>query len=215
MSVDGFKYKKTNCTCARNLLLTITLLTAIYLYIDVSHFGELIMKSRAFKHREIAKSRKSNMTFIRHITLTSGHVRDSLSNEVSQVALEYYKQLIREITNPNEPDKYVAVFPEIPEYTINGALENGNLIATVWRNEVPIVTIGVAMGLSEGSDLWKIMHQDQIWPLTLATREDQCPTDPWCAAKIQPGLMLYPDAARWLGDFERCLAWAFLLTLNS
>lgn len=146
-----------------------------------------------------------NITAIRHITLTTGHVRDSLSDEVSLIVLVYCTQLIQDIINNNE---HVDLSPNLPGYTINGAIAGNNLVATVWCDYVPVVTIGVAAFPQEGRELWELMHQDQSWPTR--TRSDQWPSVPWCAAKLQPGLMLYPDASPWLGDFERCLAWAFL-----
>jgi hypothetical protein len=36
------------------------------------------------------------------------------------------------------------------------------------------------------------------------------PQTPWCAAKLMPGLSAYPAAAMWLGDMERCVAWAWI-----
>ena len=36
------------------------------------------------------------------------------------------------------------------------------------------------------------------------------PEPPWCAVEIHPALALYPAAAEWLGDFERCVAWAWV-----
>lgn len=151
-----------------------------------------------------------NNTAIRHITLTTGHVRDSLSDEISQIALAYFTQLIHDL---NKSNTHVDLSPYFPGYTINGAIEGNNLIATVWCDYLPVVTIGVAAFSHEGRRLWEVMHQDQSW--STQTKSDQKPSLPWCAAKLQPGLMLYPEASEWLGDFERCLAWAFINIRNS
>ena len=49
---------------------------------------------------------------------------------------------------------------------------------------------------------------------------DQCPVDwvmppkppsaPWLAVVLLPGIATDTDAAHWLGDFERCLAWLII-----
>lgn len=44
--------------------------------------------------------------------------------------------------------------------------------------------------------------------------EVECPGEPWCAVRLEPGIALYPETAHWLGDFERCLAWAWLERLR-
>jgi hypothetical protein len=44
----------------------------------------------------------------------------------------------------------------------------------------------------------------------LATDRDEVPPEPWCAARIEVGSLAFPDEMLWLGDFERCLAWAWL-----
>jgi len=36
------------------------------------------------------------------------------------------------------------------------------------------------------------------------------PQAPWCAARLETGLALYPGAAVWLGDYERLVAWAWI-----
>jgi hypothetical protein len=41
------------------------------------------------------------------------------------------------------------------------------------------------------------------------------PETPWCAATTLPeGAIADPEAYKWLGDFERCLAWSWLTREN-
>jgi hypothetical protein len=39
----------------------------------------------------------------------------------------------------------------------------------------------------------------------------ECPVEPWCAVRIEPGALLHMGAMEWAGDLERCLAWAAVL----
>ena len=67
----------------------------------------------------------------------------------------------------------------------------------------PCLTFGVSPSHSEGEQLWAL----------LGSKESQ-PKGAWCGVKFEPGL----DLARlsimedigWFGDFERCVAWAWL-----
>lgn len=66
----------------------------------------------------------------------------------------------------------------------------------------PLVQIGVAPDSLAGADLWRTwLGRD---------RDDRTPSAPWCCARLMPALALYRAAAHWLGDFERCVAWAWI-----
>jgi hypothetical protein len=64
-----------------------------------------------------------------------------------------------------------------------------------------LVRIGVADKSRCAQPLWE----------RLGGAPDARPAEPWCAASIDPrGASADRAAYRWLGDFERCLAWAWL-----
>jgi hypothetical protein len=66
---------------------------------------------------------------------------------------------------------------------------------------VRLVVIGVASHARCGQSLW----------LRLEGLPGAKPAEPWCAAWLDSaGQAADPTAYHWLGDFERCLAWAFL-----
>ncbi len=66
---------------------------------------------------------------------------------------------------------------------------------------VRLVAIGIAAHARCGQTLW----------VRLEGKPDAKPAEPWCAVWLDiEGITTDPDAALWLGDFERCLAWAFL-----
>lgn len=81
------------------------------------------------------------------------------------------------------------------------------MVATVWHNDAPLVTLGVAVHSRDGAQLWRTLHKQAELPVE--TSIDSCPTEPWAAVLLHAELAFYPDTADWLVDFERCLAWAF------
>ena len=44
----------------------------------------------------------------------------------------------------------------------------------------------------------------------VVTDQHRSPEPPWVAAALEPSATHYRDAMAWLGDFERCLGWAWL-----
>ncbi|MGH8519851.1 MAG: hypothetical protein ACREU9_00095 [Gammaproteobacteria bacterium] len=147
--------------------------------------------------------------FIRHVTLTTGHVRDSLPGEVSEEAIAVCRGLIEAfIADPVR----TAPIPGPPGYSLGGrAASKSCLAATVWAGGPPsvcVATIGVALHSRCGAGLWRELHR---WGETpVVTDPERCPPEPWVAAVLNTGIAAHMDATEWLGDFERCLAWAFL-----
>lgn len=80
------------------------------------------------------------------------------------------------------------------------------LLATVLHGDTPLVTIGVARHASGAARLWQMLHEGH------KTRTDpaDAPSEPWCAVRIEAGLLQCLDATAWLADYERTLAWAWL-----
>jgi hypothetical protein len=72
---------------------------------------------------------------------------------------------------------------------------------------VPLVTIAVAAKSKVSARLWSELQRPI--PGSSPAAGDP-PRAPWVAARLYPTLALDPDAAVWLGDFERCLAWAWI-----
>lgn len=66
---------------------------------------------------------------------------------------------------------------------------------------VRLVEIGIADHPRCGQPLW----------VRLGGAQDARPEEPWCAISLDhEGMVVDPVAYQWLGDFERCLAWAWL-----
>lgn len=147
--------------------------------------------------------------FIRHVTLTTGHTRDSLPGEVSEDVIAVCRGLIEAlIADPTRP----VPIPGPPGYSLGGRASGKCLVATVWANGPPsvvVATIGVAAHSRCGAMLWRELHR---WGETpVVTDPERCPPEPWVAAAVDTGIAQHMDATDWLGDFERCLAWAWVL----
>jgi hypothetical protein len=95
--------------------------------------------------------------------------------------------------------------------TVEGAI----LAATVSRSDVdflpgyrrghiPLVTFAVAPGPAElpvAAKLLGVPPGADVWA-------------PACIVRIEPSIVLAPSDTGWLGDFERCLAWAWIEGLD-
>ncbi len=155
-----------------------------------------------------------NEKFLRHITLTTGHARDSYRSEVSDEAVKVCGALIGRLAGSNDDphNEETYPFPSLPGYWISGQVKSRAMLATVWADknrDMPVLAIGIAMSSKAGASLWRALHRME--GLTLATSIDKCPPEPWVAAAPLPGAALASRSAMMiLGDFERCLGWAFI-----
>lgn len=75
----------------------------------------------------------------------------------------------------------------------------------------PLVSFGVASRRSmEAKTLWESLHGLAGETEVIQTDPARPPRPPWLGVLCHPALFLDPEAASWLGDFERCVAWAML-----
>jgi hypothetical protein len=147
--------------------------------------------------------------YIAHVTLTTGHSRRSPRSEVSDAAIDVCARLIAGFAagQVSEPQP----IPGAPGYSVSGRTGGRCMIATVWADGPPselVVSIGVAEHERCGATIWRALHE--VSHLPTMTSPDEQPRAPWCGVLIEPAIVAHQDAARWLGDFERCLAWAWL-----
>lgn len=146
--------------------------------------------------------------YLHHVTLTTGHARRSWRKEVSDAALAVCAELIERITAGEAAQP--ARIPGAGGYYLAGRAAGRCLVATVWSGapSVVIATIGVAAHSRCGVTLWRELHRWGSAPV--ATDPEHCPPEPWVAAALEAGIAEHPEAARWLGDLERCLGWAWV-----
>lgn len=150
------------------------------------------------------------MRYVEHVTLATGHTRRSPRSEVADGVVQAMAfGLRRAVTG----DRIDVPYVDDPPCTMTATGEGRCLIATVWGPEyegqpVPLVTIGVATHARCGGPAWRLLHDHALLPSQ--TDRDRQPPVPWCAARLEPGVALHPSVAGWIGDYERCLAWAWI-----
>ncbi len=91
------------------------------------------------------------------------------------------------------------------------------LMATVFRGPDPVVTIGVATDDDSAAVLWEMLTdlRDRlpgapgIGGEVPRMRPDETP---WCVVVLAN---VTREESSWLGDFERCLAWAWIEHVRS
>lgn len=155
------------------------------------------------------------MTYITHITLNTGHTSRIQQGDVSGETLARVTPWLHALLQSGQ----LMPIPVsgLGAYTAHAAVQDGALVLTVNGPTVtdvgpllgvspPVVTIGVAKK-SRHDHLWGLLT-GPVMPLakTGITR----PQSPWCGVVIHPTIAMHLDALEWLGDFERCIAWAWV-----
>lgn len=155
------------------------------------------------------------MTYLNHITLSTGHARRSDRAEVSGETMARVGPWLAVLVESGQP----APLPvsSLADYTGHATVVDGALVVTISGPALtdgpmagkapPLVTLGVAKRSRHGAVLWPLMTGPVMPP---AKPGIQRPGEPWAAVAIWPTLAMHPDALSWLGDLERCIAWAWL-----
>lgn len=149
--------------------------------------------------------------YLQHVTLTTGHTRRSWRHEISEEALAACLRLLDDFAVGARPE-----MPGFPAYALTGARHGRCLIATVWGEATgaPVATIGVAENARCGARLWRELHREFPGGGALATDPEAQPEAPWIGARLLIGAALHTESMHWMGDFERCLGWAWLAYLD-
>jgi len=145
--------------------------------------------------------------YLHHVTLTTGDVTRTTRADVSDEALEVCAELLREaLAGSRVP------IPGVGHgFALAARVHGGRcVLAQVLADGVPVVTFGVAAHSRCGASLWSDLHSDGALPAATAGRP--CHPEPWCAVRLERGAATPRgmQAMAWVGDFERCLAWAAL-----
>ena len=155
------------------------------------------------------------MKYLNHITLSTGHTHRSHRADVSGETLARVSPWL---------DALIEIGGLLPlpvsglsAYTAMATVHDGGLIVTISGSAPitgpmagkcpPLVTMGVAKRSRHAAALWPLLTGPVMPP---AKRGIKCPDAPWLAVAIWPTIAMHPDALEWLGDFERCIAWAWI-----
>jgi hypothetical protein len=148
---------------------------------------------------------------IHHLTLTTGHSRRSHRDEITPETMRAAGDLLTRGIEAGRLELDM-IQPAGHWLRITSTPDRRCLLATVSHgDELPLVTFGVALRPRCGAALWRgLLDCDPLIYGPMQGDPDAQPQTPWCAARIEPGLVYMPDAGAWLGDLERCIAWAWL-----
>lgn len=142
-----------------------------------------------------------------HITLNTTHTSITRPGDVHADVITMLSALISDSVRTQSS---VAIKGFQP-YEVKVAVDDLTMFATVYKRAhaalTPIISIGVALDATSGVKLWNELHDTALLPV--ATTADQAPKGPWIAARFEKGFYMALGASLWLGDFERCLGWAF------
>ena len=156
------------------------------------------------------------MTFINHITLNTGHVartkRADVAPDVTALLANWLPGTI------NSGRTHALPVPSLSHFGAQVLVHDGALVVTVVApvgphqqgqpfagKTMPLVTFGVAQRSRQGALLW-----DMLTSAFGSVAGLQQPGTPWCAVAVHPSIAAYDGPVDWLGDFERCVAWAWL-----
>ena len=145
------------------------------------------------------------MQYLNHIVLSTGHTRRSYRSEVTDDVISMLRPVVLALRQDQRPNL------SIPDYWINGpAMGHACVIWTIWHSDgSPIATIGLANRSRCGAQIWRALHEMET-PDKIATHPGDVPAAPWLAVRLHIGASMHLDCMEWLGDFQRCFAWAWI-----
>lgn len=152
--------------------------------------------------------------YLHHITMTTGDTRRSYRRECDDGVIAQLAPVVIECEREG-----TAQFPSptglMQIDRIDDADRPSRHVA-IWAIREPqgpaLVTLALAMQDRAGAGVWRTLHAGHCEPVPLATRVDRRPGAPWLAVILHVAAMVpgpHP-AITWLGDAERCIAWAWI-----
>ena len=161
-----------------------------------------------------------------HVTLASGNVARHTRSTLLPKTEAVIHPLVRDLMAGGAMIPRTRDVPWTPGYVVQCLTIHGPA-APLFRvygpapNPVPedgaelpmLVTVGVGMDAGDGAAaLWRQLHEwNELTQGGRPTDPERPPDAPWCGVACHEGLVLDPGATEWLGDFERCIAWAAIL----
>lgn len=146
--------------------------------------------------------------YINHLTLTTGHTSRIQRGDVTGETLARVAPWLAVATATG--GRVPLPVAGLADYSALAETVEGSLVLTVLgppkADMPPLVTVGVAKRSRHSSRLWAELAS---LPGAHVKAGLVPPADPWCGVLLWPSLAHDPTAAHWIGDFERCVAWAW------
>ena len=143
--------------------------------------------------------------YINHLTLATGHMTRIHRGDVAGETLARVAPWLEAAVQSGQA--LPLPVRDVAEYQARAVMQDGCLLLTV-SSPVgqTLATLAVAKRSRHGATIWPLLGASHMPPMLAGL---QRPQEPWCAVALWPCLALDPDATGWLGDFERCVAWAW------
>ncbi len=154
------------------------------------------------------------MTYITHLTINTGHVSRIQPGDVDGEALARVRPWLFALVDAGGEPMPLPV-AALAGYTAVAVVEDGALIVTVYGqrddqvvgHSLPLVSVAIARRSRHASELWPLMTKMPGVPVKTGLKR---PSAPFCVVALLGPLAFDPGAQQWLGDFERCIAWAWI-----
>jgi len=156
------------------------------------------------------------LMYLNHITLSTGHIARTQRSDVAPQATKLLAGWLPSIVDSGQ----IHPLPVQPlsHFGAQAFVQDGALVVTACApvgphtqgkphggQTMPLVTFGVATRSRQGGALWSML----TCAFDTANGLKQ-PDTPFCAVAIHPSIANYTGPVEWLGDFERCVAWAWI-----
>jgi len=153
--------------------------------------------------------------YINHITLGTGDCRRSPRSEVHDETLAVLVPWLNQARSSGK----IEPLPVAPLSHFGArVVKDIGLVVTIYGPRgphtpgrphsgewLPLATLGIAQRSRESVDLWASLQANFGSKPGITA-----PAAPWVAVAIHDTIVGYLDALQWLGDLERCIAWAWV-----
>jgi hypothetical protein len=157
------------------------------------------------------------LMYINHITLLSGHTSRARREDVTDTTLAVVAPWLLDVVASGQ--RTPLPVEGLAHYSALALVQDGALVVTVYGpsgpympgqpalagSGIPLVTLGVAQRSRQAAELWPMMVAQ--FGARAGLRQPQAP---WCAVAVHPSMAAHMGAVEWLGDLERCIAWAWV-----
>lgn len=146
------------------------------------------------------------MTYLNHITLSTGHTRRSPRAEVADDTIQALTPWLAACMTHVDGYPLPGPLGIRHGFVMQASVRDGALICHVGQLHAgPLVTFGIAARSRQSGELWAWLCAQYGSADALAA-----PGTPWCAVNLHPAYAEQHGMGAWVGDFERCIAWTWL-----
>lgn len=146
---------------------------------------------------------------INHHTIFTGHVYrrpiDNVSDEVAKTVLESARYALKE-------DEPVVLYPKMDDKArfLMREFPGGGLKCTVFYGESDKPVLAFIIAKESNKEARKQYKELLEMDMTEQKSISSMPDAPFCSVALTREAAHYPDLLKWIGDFEACLAVAWL-----